>query len=374
MSLKRIENKVYSEKRLAPEDALRLFESDDIFTLGRLASYAAQKNNGNNVYFIQNRHINPTNICLNRCKFCAFSRSKGDKGAYELSINEIIRKLRDQSPSLVGRHSSLATRHSSLPFSEVHIVGGLHPDRPFEFYLNMLKKLKTEFPRIHIKAFTAVEIDYFSKISGLSLTDTLRELKKAGLDSLPGGGAEIFNKRVRNRICPEKIEGSKWLKIMEKAHSLGIRSNATMLYGHLETYKHRIEHMLKLRDLQDRTQGFQAFIPLAYHPVNTELGVRDSGSVIGGIDDIKTIAVSRLFLDNFAHIKAYWIMLGEKIAQLALLFGADDLDGTIVEEKITHSAGALSGNAMTKSELIHLIKTAGKKPVERDSYYNPINR
>ncbi|HDZ61722.1 MAG TPA: radical SAM protein, partial [Nitrospirae bacterium] len=322
MSLKRIENKVYSGKRLSPEDALRLFESNDIFTLGRLASHAAQKNNGNNVYFIQNHHINPTNICLNRCKFCAFSRSKGDKGAYELSINEIIRKLRDQNPeprsqteivsnqktrkkklsvknsSIVNLPAGRQGPQSSLPFTEVHIVGGLHPDRPFEFYLNMLKRLKTEFPQIHIKAFTAVEIDYFSKISGLDLSDTLEELKKAGLDSLPGGGAEIFNERVRNRICPEKIKGSKWLQIMEKAHSLGIRSNATMLYGHLETYKHRIEHMLKLRDLQDRTQGFQAFIPLAFHPKNTN--IKDA-QYTSGIDDLKTIAVSRLFLDNFSH-------------------------------------------------------------------------
>ena len=360
MSLKRIENKVYSGKRLTPEDALKLFKSDDIFSLGRLASHAAQKNNGNNVYFIQNHHINPTNICLNRCKFCAFSRSKGEKGAYELSINEITRKLRTKLS---------ATSDNGL--SEVHIVGGLHPERPFEFYLSMLRKLKTKFPRIHIKAFTAVEIDYFSKISGLSLDNTLGELKKAGLDSLPGGGAEIFNKRVRNRICPEKIEGSNWLRIMKKAHGLDIRSNATMLYGHLETYKHRIDHMMKLRELQDETGGFQAFIPLAFHPKNTNI---KGAQYTSGIDDLKTIAVSRLFLDNFIHVKAYWIMLGEKIAQLALLFGADDLDGTIVEEKITHSAGALSGSSMTKSKLVHLIKKAGRTPVERDSYYRPVKK
>ncbi|GBE05009.1 aminodeoxyfutalosine synthase [bacterium BMS3Abin10] len=381
MSLKRIENKVLSGKRLTPEDALTLFKSDDIFTLGRMASHAAREKNRNKVYFIRNHHINPSNICVNRCKFCAFSRSKGDKGAYELSIREIIKKLRAQSTEhrnqtkrtsskKTGKHSLLVTRYASLPYTEVHIVGGLHPDRPFDFYLELLTAIKKKYPDIHIKAFTAVEIDYFSKISGLSLTDTLTELKKAGLDSLPGGGAEIFNERVRNRICPEKIEGSKWLKIMEKAHSLGIRSNATMLYGHLETYKHRIEHMLKLRELQDVTGGFQAFIPLAFHPKNTN--IKDA-QYTSGIDDLKTIAVSRLFLDNFPHIKAYWIMLGEKIAQLALLFGADDLDGTIVEEKITHSAGALSGSAMTKSELIHLIKKAGRTPVERDSYYNPLH-
>ncbi len=385
MTIKKIEKKIFSGKRLTPEDALKLFHSDDIFTLGRLASFAARRKNGSNAYFIQNHHINPTNICINRCRFCAFSRSKGDKGAYELSINEIIKKLKEgqwaRDKNRTELKSSLVTRHSSLPFSEVHIVGGLHPDWSFDFYLKLLKSLKKSFPHMHIKAFTAVEIDYFSKISGLRIIDTLKALKNAGLDSIPGGGAEIFDKRVRDKICPEKINGTRWLKIMEKAHGLGIKSNATMLYGHIETYKHRVEHMLKLRNLQDRTGGFQAFIPLAFHPVKTRINnlplrkgrmMGLSGSNTSGIDDIKTIAVSRLFLDNFPHIKAYWIMLGEKIAQLALLFGADDLDGTIIEEKITRSAGAISGKAMTRAELINLIKKAGKVPVERDSFYNPV--
>ncbi len=281
--------------------------------------------------------------------------------------------------------SSLVTRHSSLPFSEVHIVGGLHPDRTLDYYLEMLKAIKKNFPYIHIKAFTAVEVDYFSKISGQSLTKTLDELRNAGLDSMPGGGAEIFSASIRNRICPEKISGRRWLQVMETAHNAGIKSNATMLYGHHETYKHRIEHMLKLRELQDRTGGFQAFIPLSFHPMNTELSqksevrsqklkppISNPCRYTSGIDDLKTIAISRLFLDNFSHIKAYWIMLGEKIAQLALLFGADDLDGTIIEEKITHSAGALSGEAMTKAQLINLIEKAGKVPVERDSFYRPV--
>jgi len=404
MSLKKIENKVLFSKRLSPDDALALFQSDDIFTIGRLANIVAERRNGKNAYFIQNHHINPTNICVNRCKFCAFSRSKGEKGAYELSIKEIIKKLKAHEDAFSGQrsavknkiqnpkstnHSSLVTRHSSLSFSEVHIVGGLHPDWQFDFYLEMLRKIKKSFPHIHIKAFTAVEIDYFSKISGKGLTDTLKELKNAGLDSMPGGGAEIFSARVRDRICPEKISGKRWLEIMDNAHRAGIKSNATMLYGHLENHKHRIEHMLKLRELQDRTGGFQAFIPLAFHPMNTELGIRDNGLGIkktgvrgqgsgvsigytSGIDDLKTIAIARLFLDNFPHIKAYWIMLGEKIAQLALMFGADDLDGTIIEEKITHSAGALSGHAMTRAQLINLIEKAGKVPVERDSFYKPV--
>ena len=394
MSLNKIENKVIAGRRLTKDDALAFFESDDIFTIGRLANMVAEKKNGKNAYFIQNHHINPTNICVNRCKFCAFSRSKGEKGAYELSISEIIKKLKGSGVRGLGsgekefkiqnskfkksRSLPLVPCPLPLPFTEVHIVGGLHPDWPFEYYLEMLKKIKTNFPNMHIKAFTAVEVDYFSKISKQGLTDTLKELKNAGLDSMPGGGAEIFNTQARNKICPEKITGKKWLNVMEKAHNVGIKTNATMLYGHLETYKHRVEHMLRLRELQDRTGGFQAFIPLAFHPMNTELGIRVQGrgtarrAPTSGIDDLKTIAISRLFLDNFPHIKAYWIMLGEKIAQMALMFGADDLDGTIIEEKITHSAGALSGTVMTRGQLINLIEKAGKVPVERDSFYRPV--
>jgi aminodeoxyfutalosine synthase len=381
MSLKRIENKILSGKRLAPEDALSLFQSDNIFSLGRLASHVSRRKNGDNVYFIRNHHINPTNICVNRCTFCAFSRSKGEKGAYELSIQEIIRKLRKkdsehrtQSTEIKRLKKNIYSKSRTLEslnpsFSEVHIVGGLHPDWPFEFYLEMLEKIKNTFPLLHIKAFTAVEIDYFSRISGLSLAKTLSALKQAGLGSMPGGGAEIFSPQVRKKICPEKISGSRWLKIMETAHRSGIRSNATMLFGHVETYKNRVEHMLRIRDLQDKTGGFQAFIPLAFHPMNTRI---EDAQYTSGIDDLKTIAISRIFLDNFPHIKAYWIMLGEKVAQLALLFGSDDLDGTIIEEKITRSAGALSGNEMTIAELVHLIRAAGKNPVERDSFYNYI--
>jgi len=368
MSLRKIEDKVLSGERLTSEDALTLFHSEDIFTIGRLASYVAYKKNGDSVYFIQNCHINPTNICVNRCKFCAFSRSKGDKGAYELTINDIIKKLRTLNSEL-NSPSPPFIKGGQGGITEVHIVGGLHPDWPFNFYLDMLRKIKESFPDIHIKAFTAVEIDYFSRISGLSIVDTLKALKTAGLDSIPGGGAEIFNKDVRNKLCPEKISGNRWLEIMENAHNLGLKSNATMLYGHIEKYEHRIEHMLKLRNLQDKTDGFQAFIPLSFHPKNTRLSKTGHS---GGIDDIKTIAISRLFLDNFPHIKAYWVMLSEKVAQLALLFGADDLDGTVTEEKITYSAGALSSKAISEAELINLIRKAGKIPQERDSFYNPI--
>ncbi|MDP3111139.1 MAG: aminofutalosine synthase MqnE [Thermodesulfovibrionales bacterium] len=363
-SCNRIKNKVLSEKRLTKKEALALFESDDIFTLGKLASYVAKKKNGNKAYFIRNIHVNPTNICVNRCKFCAFSRSKGEAGAYEMTIDEIAKSL--QPSALSPRR--VASGDSPQPFSEVHIVGGLHPDWPFEYYLEMISRIKKSFPKICIKAFTATEIDYFSRISGKSVEDTLIELKKHGLDTMPGGGAEIFDTGVRNQICPEKLSGEGWINVMEAAHRAGIKTNATMLYGHVENYEQRVDHLIRLRELQDKTKGFQAFIPLAYHPKNTEIG----GTYSSGIDDLKTIAVSRLVLDNFAHIKAYWIMLGEKLSQVALLFGADDIDGTIIDEKVTHSAGALSSKGLTAGELINMIKKAGKVPIERDSFYRAV--
>jgi aminodeoxyfutalosine synthase len=367
-----IRNKVQAGQRISEEDALHLFESDDIFSLGSLASHVAYKKNGKKAFFIRNRHINPTNICVNRCKFCAFSRSKGQEGAFELTIEDIISKLGEgQKANGKGRGNSGSPRSSRLTppgFSEVHIVGGLHPDWPFEQYLEIISSIKKTFPKLHIKAFTAVEIDYFSKISGRSLEETLRALKKSGLGSMPGGGAEIFSEGIRNQLCPEKISGDRWLEVMEIAHRAGIKTNATMLYGHVEDLSDRVDHLSRLRSLQDRTKGFQAFIPLAYHPKNTEI----AGTYTSGIDDLKTVAVSRVFLDNFDHIKAYWIMLGEKISQLALLFGADDIDGTIIEEKITHSAGGLTGEKLTAEQLVDLIRKAGKVAVERDSFYKTV--
>ena len=354
--LRSIGDKVSSGERLTREDALALFRSDDIFFLGRLASSVAEKNNGRKVYFIANRHINPTNVCVNRCRFCAFSRSRGEVGAFEFTIEEIIEKLRTLNPELRS------------PFSEVHIVGGLHPEWPLEYYLAMLSSIKSAYPLITIKAFTAVEIDYFSRISGRPIREVLERLKGSGLGAMPGGGAEIFAERVRKKLCPEKISGERWLEVHREAHRCGIPTNATLLYGHIENAEDRVDHLFRLRDLQDETRGFQAFIPLAYHPRNTDIG----GSYTSGIDDLKTIAVSRLVLDNIPHIKAYWIMLGEKIAQLSLLFGADDLDGTIVEEKITHFAGAMSSEGMTRRELVALIEKVGKIPVERDSFYNAV--
>jgi aminodeoxyfutalosine synthase len=353
MTLDKINEKIHDGRRLTRRDGLALFKSNDLLALGRMASHAAQKKNGNRVHFVQNMHINPTNICVNRCKFCAFSRSKGDPGAYEMSIEDILNKARGAGKGV----------------RELHIVSGLHPDLPFEWYLDMLRALKKDFPKIHLKAFTAVEIDYLSRISGLNLKDTLLKLKEAGLGSLPGGGAEIFNTAVRNTLCAEKISGDRWLEVIEAAHGIGLKSNATMLYGHIETAEHRIDHLIKLRDLQDKTGGFQAFIPLSFHSQNTEI---KKSAYTTGFDDLKTLAISRLMLDNFDHIKAYWVMLGEKIAQVALSFGVDDLDGTVVEEKITKAAGGTTDGSMTRDDIVYLIKQAGRTPVERDTVYNVV--
>ena len=351
MTIEQINNKVASNKRLTRKDGLELFKSNDLLALGRMAAHVAEKKNGKRVYFVRNMHINPTNICVNRCKFCAFSRSRGEPGAYEMSIDDILNKALSAEKGV----------------RELHIVSGLHPDLPFEWYLDMLRALKKELPKIHLKAFTAVEIDYLTKLSGLTLTDTLLKLKEAGLGSLPGGGAEIFNTAVRNTLCAEKISGDRWLEVIKAAHKVGLKSNATMLYGHIETYEHRIDHLIKLRDLQDKTGGFQAFIPLSFHSQNTEI---KKSAYTTGFDDLKTLAISRLMLDNFDHIKAYWIMLGEKIAQVSLSFGVDDLDGTVVEERITKAAGGTTDGSMNKDDIVYLIKQAGRTPVERDTVYN----
>jgi aminodeoxyfutalosine synthase len=290
---------------------------------------------------------------VNRCKFCAFSRSKGEPGAYEMTIEDIVDKARSAEKGV----------------REFHIVSGLHPDLPFVWYLEMLAALKKEFPDVHLKAFTAVEIDYLAKLSGLGLTETLLKLRKAGLGSLPGGGAEIFNPGVRNTLCAEKISGDRWLEVMEAVHGAGLKSNATMLYGHIEKYEDRIDHLLRLREMQDKTNGFQAFIPLSFHAQNTEI---KKTAYTTGFDDLKTLAVSRLMLDNFDHVKAYWVMLGEKIAQVSLSFGVDDLDGTVAEERITKSAGGTTDGSMTREELVDLIKQADRTPVERDTLYNKV--
>ena len=350
-----IAQKVTANQRISPEEALLLFGSNDLLAIGELAALANQRKNGGSVFFNVNRHINPTNICVNRCAFCAFSKTAGEEGAYTLALEEICRRAR------------VAQAEGA---TEVHMVGGLHPDLAFGYYEEVLAAVRRAAPNLHIKAFTAVEVDYFSRISGLSIEQVLERLKSAGLGSMPGGGAEILVEEVRQRICPEKITGQRWLEIIRLAHRAGLKTNATMLYGHVETYADRVAHMAMLRDLQDETRGFQAFIPLAFQPENSDLRLDIKGT--SGLDDLKTLAIGRIFLDNFDHVKAYWVMLGEKIAQVALAFGVNDLDGTVVEEKIGHDAGAQSPQSLTKDGIIRLIKKAGKVPVERDTLYHAI--
>lgn len=350
-----IAQKVHDGLRISSEEALFLFESNDLLAIGKLAAVANERKNGRNVYFNVNRHINPTNICVNRCAFCAFSRTTGEDGAYTLALDEMCKRAREAEAEGA---------------TEIHMVGGLHPDLAFEFYEEVLAGLREAAPSLHIKAFTAVEIEYFSRISGLNIETVLERLKAAGLGSMPGGGAEILVEDVRQKICPEKISGSRWLEIIRSAHLAGLKTNATMLYGHVEEPADRVAHMEMLRTLQDETGGFQAFIPLAFQPENSDLKLDIKAT--SGLDDLKTLAISRIFLDNFHHIKAYWIMLGEKIAQVSLAFGVNDLDGTVVEEKIGHDAGAVTPQAMTKEGIIRLIKKADKVPVERDTLYRPL--
>jgi aminodeoxyfutalosine synthase len=352
-ALRQIRDKVEAGTRLTDEDALTLYRSRDLISVGEMADFANRRKNGDRVCFIVNRHVNPTNICVNRCKFCAFSKSKEEPLAYTMTLEEILAR---------------AAEAQSQSATEIHIVGGLHPDLPFDFYLKMLRALRDGFPSLHVQAFTAVEIDYFAQITGLPLAEVIRQLKDAGLGSLPGGGAEIFAPEVRNLICPEKIPGSRWLEVMEAVHKAGLKSNATMLYGHVEPVESRIDHMRKLRELQDRTGGFQAFIPLAFHPKNTEI---TKGSTTG-VEDLMALAVGRLYLDNFPHVKAFWINVGAKLAQVSLHFGVDDIDGTVVEEKISHAAGAQTGQEMTVADLVNMIRQAGRIPIERDTLYNVV--
>ncbi len=349
-----LKDKVACGTRISDAEALALFESNDLLAIGELAAQANRQKNGDKVYYNVNRHINYTNLCVNRCKFCAFSKESAEPGVYTLAVEQIAEKAREAA---------------AAGATEIHTVGGLHPDLPFEFYLQMLRTIKQVDPKLHIKAFTAVEIDYFSRLSGLSIEGVIAALKVAGLGSLPGGGAEILGQRVRDLICPEKISGARWLEVTEKVHAAGLRSNATMLFGHLEAYVDRVEHLSLLRELQDKTGGFQTFIPLAFQPDNTRV---PGAKGVGGVDALKTLAISRLYLDNFQHIKAYWVMLGLKIAQTSLCFGVNDLDGTVVEEKIGHDAGADSPQAMGKDQIVDLIRKAGRVPVERDTLYNEL--
>jgi aminodeoxyfutalosine synthase len=354
--LEPVAKKVLAGERLSADDGLALYQSNDLLAVGWLANYVREKKHGNVTYFNVNRHINPTNVCVAHCKLCAFGRSPDSPGAYTFALDEMYAR---------------AAEGVSEGATEFHIVGGLHPDLPFEYYLELTRGLKQRFPQVHLKAFTMVEVGYYARISKLSIKDTLIAMKDAGVDSLPGGGAEIFHPRVRKIICDHKVSGQRWLEIARTAHEVGLKSNATMLYGHIETPEERVDHLIQLRETQDKTHGFVTFIPLQFHPANTALSHIPPAT---GFDDLKTIAVSRLMLDNFDHIKAYWIMLTPRIAQIAQQFGANDLDGTVVEENIYHDAGATTPEFMSRNELERLIRAAGREPVERDTAYNRVDR
>jgi aminodeoxyfutalosine synthase len=351
-----IAEKVFAEERLSFDDGVALYGTGDVLAVGWLANHVRERMHGDITYFNVNRHINPTNVCVAHCRLCAFGRTKGDAAGYTMALEEAWQTAASGYTEAV---------------TEFHIVGGLHPDLPFEYFLDLVRGLKERFPKVHIKAFTMVEVAYLARRAKLSIDETLIKMREAGVDSMPGGGAEIFASRVRSIICDHKIDGSEWLNTARLAHKHGFRSNATMLYGHIENDEDRVDHLLKLREVQDETGGFQTFIPLAFHPEHTAL---DHLPVTTGLTDIRQIAVSRLLLDNFAHIKAYWQMLTPKIAQIALRFGADDLDGTVIEEKIYHDAGATTPQGMTRKQLCHLIEAAGRVPVERDTLYHQVTR
>ena len=352
--LEPIYEKVLAQERLDRDDGLTLYSSADLLGVGYLADLDRRRRHGNRAYYIYNQHLNYSNICVNGCKFCAFGKVAGDPGAYEMSLEEVLGKVEERLAE---------------PITEIHIVGGLHPDLPFSYYVEMLRGIKALRPTVHLQAFTAVEIAHLAEITWLNVADTLLTLKEAGLGSLPGGGAEVFSRRIRNDLCPKKLSPEGWLEVSQTAHRLGLHTNATMLYGHLETPAERVDHLLRLREAQDETGGFLTFIPLAFHPQNTEL---DHLSGTTGFDDLKNLAVARLLLDNFPHIKAFWVMIGPKLAQLSLAFGADDIDGTVIEERITHMAGAQTPTSLTRQQLLHLVREAGCEPVERDTLYNVI--
>ncbi len=354
-----IRRKVEAGERLTLDDGVYLYESNDVFTIGELANQVREQWNGSNTYYNVNTHLNATNVCLYRCNFCAFRADLKSPKGYLMDDGQIAERA-------VEAHARGAT--------EIHIVGGLHHQMPFDWYVNVIRLVHDAAPELHIKAYTAVEINWFKELTGLPYREILRTLVAAGLGSLPGGGAEIFHPEVRDHICEHKADAKEWLDIHRTAHSLGLHSNATMLYGHIERAEHRIDHLIRLRELQDETRGFQTFIPLAFHPENTKLGDDRKIKLPSGLMDLRTMAISRLMLDNFPHIKAYWIMLGVKTAQVAQSFGSDDLDGTVVHEKIYHDAGASTPQELTVAELRALIEEAGRVPIERDTLYRRVER
>lgn len=346
--------KVERRERLGLEDGLHLYRSHDLIGVGRLAAMARERRHGRKTFYVYNQHLNYTNVCVNGCAFCAYSRTEGEAGAFTLSVGEISDRIEERIQE---------------PIREIHIVGGINPALPFSYYTDLLRTVKRLRPHATLKAFTAVEIDAMGRWFGMAVQEVLAELKEAGLEMMPGGGAEILDERIRQRLYPRKIGPARWLDVVRSAHDLGIKTNATMLYGHIESDEQRVTHLLRLRSLQDQTGGILAFIPLAFHPENTGLS-NLSGPTAA--DDLKTVAAARLILDNVPHIKAYWVMISPALAQVAMCFGADDLDGTVIEERITHSAGARTPKGLGRHEIRHLIEAAGFLPVERDAFYNPV--
>ena len=355
-ALQGIATKVRDGVRLDEADAMLCFTTPEVLHLGRLADAVRRQWHGDVTYFNINRHINPTNVCVYtyNCKFCSFAALKDEPHAWAMTHEQIYAKAAEQGGNKV---------------TEFHIVGGLHPDLSLDWYLEMLRGLKQRFPDAHLKAFTAIEIGWFAKREKLTIEETLRRMQEAGLGSLPGGGAEIFHPEVREIICDGKLDADEWIEVHRVAHTMGIKTNCTMLYGHVERVEHKVDHLLRLRALEDEAPGFNAFIPLAYHPENNYLGLKYHTT---GLDDLRHIAASRLILDNIPHIKAYWVMVTPKLAQVALKFGADDLDGTVVEETIYHMAGAHTEQSLSRQELERVVREAGFVPVERDTLYNPI--
>jgi aminodeoxyfutalosine synthase len=354
--LQKIREKVEAGQRLSFDDGLALEESNDLFAIGWMANLVRERYNGNFGYYNVNTHINPTNVCVYKCDFCAFRADLDEARAYVMDEAQIKQR---------------ASQAHDRGATELHIVGGLHHKLPFEYYVDVVRWVKQAAPEIHVKAYTGVEVEWFVKIARKPIREILGRLIDAGLGSLPGGGAEIFHPEVRDQICGAKASTETWLEVHRTAHELGLHSNATMLYGHIDRPKHRIDHLVRLRELQDETGGFQTFIPLAFHPDNSRM---DDLPKPSGVMDLKTMAISRLMLDNFPHIKAYWVMLGIKTAQVALSFGADDLDGTVVHEKIYHEAGAETPQEITVAEIRRLITEAGRVPVERDTLYHRVER
>jgi len=351
--LEKIYAKARQGSRLSREDGICIYETSDLMGVGQIAHHVRCERHGKKAYYIYNQHINYTNICKNRCRFCAYARNENDADAYAWSMADIEQRLMDRIDE---------------PVDELHIVGGLNETLGFDYYIDLLKTVKRIRPAAAIKAFTCVEIDYLSRLSGLGIEQTILQLKAAGLDMMPGGGAEVLNTRIHDALFPKKIDHNRWTQIVKAVHAAGIKTNATMLYGHIETIAERVDHLITLREIQDETAGFSAFIPLAFHSRNTKLSHLPPTTAM---DDLKAVAAARLMLDNFDHIKAYWVMIGEPLSQVALSFGADDLDGTIIEERITHTAGARSAKGLTRDQMENMISKAGFDPVQRDSFYNP---